>query len=245
MPHGVFLEHLTWAQAEQVLKPEALVLLPLGAAAKEHGLHLPLDTDRRLATRLASEVAARRAVVVAPALTYHHYPAFAEYPGSTSLRLETARDLVVDVALSMARHGPRRFYVLNTGVSTLDALRPAAARLAEERVVLRFTDWPALLKPLEAGLVQQPAGSHADEVETSLMLALDPDAVDMAKAAPDTHPKGKGGLTRKPGGPGTHSPTGAWGDPTLASRAKGERLLAGVVEGLLRDLDALAATPLR
>jgi len=55
-------------------------------------------------------------VVIAPTVNYQYYPAFIEYPGSTSLRLETARDLMVDICGSLARFGPRKFYALNTGV---------------------------------------------------------------------------------------------------------------------------------
>jgi creatinine amidohydrolase len=51
-------------------------------------------------------------------------------------------------------------------------------------------------------------------------------------------------LTRTPGGPGTYSPTGSWGDPTLATRAKGERLVRALVDALIADVEALRAAPL-
>src|SRR3954469_11107154 len=137
---GMLLENLTWPEAEKVLTPDAVVVLPLGAAAKEHGPHLKLKNDWIIAEYLKSRVVDRAKVVVAPTINYHYFPAFVEYPGSTHLRLETARDLVVDVCRSLARHGPRRFYVLNTGISTLAALIPAAETLAAEGVLLRYTD---------------------------------------------------------------------------------------------------------
>ena len=129
---GILLEDLTWQQAERVLTPDAIVVIPLGAAAKEHGPHLRLKNDFVLAEYFTRRVVAREAVVVAPTINYHFYPAFVEYPGSTSLRLETARDLVVDICRSLARFGPKRFYVLNTGVSTIRALKPAQDQLAAE-----------------------------------------------------------------------------------------------------------------
>ena len=78
------LEGLTWPEAETVLTPETVVLIPLGAASKEHGPHLRLRNDLTLADYLTQRVADATSVVVAPTLTYHHYPAFLEYPGSTS-----------------------------------------------------------------------------------------------------------------------------------------------------------------
>src|SRR5436190_1963240 len=104
---GVFLADLTWQQAEQVLRPEAVVVFPLGAASKEHGPHLPLGTDHIQADDLARRLAARAVVVVAPTITYSYYPAFVEYPGSITLRRETARDVVIDACRSLARFGPR------------------------------------------------------------------------------------------------------------------------------------------
>jgi uncharacterized protein (DUF433 family) len=84
--------------------------------------------DEILADYLADRVLAARPIALLPTLTYGFYPAFLEYPGSVSLSQETQARAVVEVARSMARYGPRRFYVLNTGVSTLRALRPAAER---------------------------------------------------------------------------------------------------------------------
>lgn len=243
-PRGVLLEDLTWIQAEERLKPDAVVVIPLGAGAKEHGPHLPLKNDLLLAEYFKRRVLAAADAVVAPTLNYHYYPAFVEYPGSTTLRLETARDLVVDIVRSLAAHGPRRFYVLNTGVSTVRALSPAAALLAEEGILLRYTDIGAVAGDAREEVAKQEGGTHADEVETSMMLYIAPEVVDMGKAVKDYDPNGKGGLTRKPGGPSTYSPTGIWGDPTLASREKGERVVEAMVRGILADIEGLRGAPL-
>jgi creatinine amidohydrolase len=242
---SVFLRDLTWLEAEAALGPEAVVVLPIGAAAKEHGPHLRLDNDERLAEGHVRRVAELCDVIVAPALTYHFYPAFLEYPGSTSLRLETARDLTIDVVRSLARHGPRRFYVLNTGVSTVRALEPAARALEEEGILLRYTDVLATLGPIEREVSEQEGGTHADEIETSMMLVLAPDRVDMTKAVKDYDAEGKGALTRRVrGGAGTYSPTGTFGDPTLATRDKGERILDAFARAIAREIEALRGAPL-
>jgi creatinine amidohydrolase len=241
---GVLLEELTWVEAERRLGPDAVVVIPLGAASKEHGPHLKLKNDWLLAEYFKERVLEAEDVTIAPTVGYSHYPAFLEYPGSISLRLETARDLFVDTCRSLAAHGPRRFYVLNTGISTVRALAPAAAILAREGILLHFTDLKKVLGPVEKQIAKQEGGTHADEIETSIMLYIAPSTVDMTKAVKDYNPSGTGGLTRKPGGKGTYSPTGIWGDPTLATREKGEKAAGAIVAAIHADLQVLRAAPL-
>ena len=242
---GQRLEDLTWPQAEPLLAPDAVVVIPLGAASKEHGPHLKLKNDLMLAEYLSRRVLDTSAVVVAPTLTYHHYPAFLEYPGSTSLSVNTARELTLDVVRSLAGYGPRRFYVLNTGMSTVRALEPAAAALAADGVLLRYTNFGARLAAAAHGLSEQQGGSHADEIETSMMLYIDPSSVDMTKAVkdlgpPSTPPR----FTRQRGGPGTYSPTGIWGDPTLATAGKGRVIVEALVTSILEDIKQLRSATL-
>src|SRR5215471_14538454 len=228
---GVLLENLTWTEAEKVLSPDAVVVIPIGAQAKEHGPHLRLGNDWIMAEYLKKRVLERSAVVVAPTVSYHFYPAFLEYPGSTSLRLETARDLLVDICRTLAHYGPRRFYALNTGVSTVRALKLSAEVLLREGILLQYTDLLQLLAPVEKQVARQEGGTHADEIETSIMLYIDPPSVIMSRAVKDYHP-GTGPLVRTPSGRGTYSKTGIWGDPTLATREKGEKVVKALVEGI-------------
>jgi len=242
---GVELADLSWQEAERVLTPGTVVVIALGAAAKEHGPHLRLDNDFRLAEYLKQRVLDAADVVVAPTLTYHFYPAFLEYPGSTHLRFETARDVVVDIVTSLAAYGPKRFYVLNTGVSTLRPLAAAADTLAARGILLRFTNILEVAGEAEERVREQARGTHADEIETSMMLYIAPDRVDMALARKDDAPReGQGGLTRIPGRPGIYSETGIWGDATLATVEKGRVVVEATVAGILRGLAELRATPL-
>lgn len=242
---GWLLEDLTWVEAEKILTPETVIVIPLGAAAKEHGPHLKLKNDFIMAEYLKERVLRQSAVVVAPTLNYHFYPAFVEYPGSTTLRLETARDMVVDICRTLARFGPRRFYVLNTGISTLRALKPTADALAADGIVLRYTDL-RMTEPVEKTIRQEEGGTHADEIETSMMLYIAPATVNMKKAVKDYHPeKVRGPLTRDPKREvGVYSPTGIWGDPTLATRAKGKKVTEFLVAGILREIEELRHAPL-
>jgi len=235
---GVLLENLTWVEAEKALRPETVVVIPIGAESKEHGPHLPLKTDFLEAEYLKNRILERSDVVVAPTVNYHYYPAFGEYPGSTTLRLETARDLMVDICRSLARYGPKRFYALNTGVSTVRALAPAVEILSKEGILLRFTDLDVATQPTEDQIKQEAGGTHADEIETSMMLYIAPEVVDMKRAVRDYHPA-SGGLTRNPNGRGAYSASGIYGDATLATREKGEKIVRTMVDNIAAETEKL------
>lgn len=242
-PRGIRLADITWQQAADVLRPETVVVIPLGAGSKEHGLHLKLGNDAIVSDYLTSRVLDASDVVVAPSLPYHFYPAFVEYPGSTSLTLDTARTLSVEAVASLAQHGPRRFYVINTGVSTTRALEPAARLLAAQGILLTYTDLAGQLDRISAPLRQEEGGTHADEIETSMMLFIDPASVDMRRAVKEFTPSpGPLQLTRRRGVPGTYSESGVWGDPTLATREKGRTIVEGLVAAILQDIEILRRT---
>jgi acetamidase/formamidase/creatinine amidohydrolase/Fe(II)-dependent formamide hydrolase-like protein len=237
---GVRLGDIPWTEAEKVLTPERIVVLPLGAGAKEHGPHLPLRNDEILAEYLARRVVEARPVAMLPTLTYGFYPAFLEYPGSVSLSAGTQRDVVAEICRSIARYGPRRFYVLNTGVSTARPLTASQELLAQEGVRMRFSDVRVVGKAAEDAVRQQERGTHADEIETSMVLYMEPAAVRMERAVADGLVDRPGPLTRDRSiASGHYSPSGVFGDATLATWQKGERVVEQTLADILAEIDAL------
>jgi creatinine amidohydrolase len=244
---SVRVSTLSWTDAERLLDTATVVVIPLGAEAKEHGPHLPLNNDWLLAEYFTKRVMSATRVVVYPTINYNFYPAFAEYPGSTGLRLETARDVVVDIVRSIARHGPRRFYILNTGVSTLRALAPARDSLAASGIVMVYTDILNAGRDAAERVIQQAGGTHADELETSVMLYMHPEVVRMRVAPNDYHP-GAGALTRDSAtavrDAKTWSRTGTFGNATLATREKGRAVVEAQVRDMLQEVERLRRTPI-
>ena len=227
---GCRLETLTWVEAEQWFARDPVIVIPLGAAAKEHGPHLPLNNDAIIAEWLADEIRKTLPVVVAPLVNASYYPAFVEYPGSISLSADTARALIVDTCRSFLSFGLRRFYVVNTGLSTLGPLRQAVEELGAD-AALDYLDLDDALQALPDALLQQAYGSHADELETSLMLHIAPQVVDMSLAV-DDGAEGDGRLSRHRGH-GTWSESGVFGQATLASADKGRTIARVLVSRAL------------
>jgi creatinine amidohydrolase len=247
VPGAVLLENLTWVEAKEVLSPEVIVVIPLGASAKEHGPHLKLNNDSLIAEYLKTQILTSTEsenIVVAPTINTFYYPAFVEYPGSISILLGTARDTIVEICQSLARHGPTRFYVINTGLSTIKALQPAAEILADQGILLQYTDFEKTIATTVRDISEQEGGSHADEIETSLMLVIAPDTVDMTKAVKDFDKTGRGRLSRTREVGKTYSPTGIWGDASLATVEKGQAVVKSLVDGIFNDIKQLRKAPL-
>ena len=245
---GVYLEELTWAEAEPLLRSDPLVVIPVGAATKEHGPHLPLNTDRHIADYLTRELAARVPALFLPTLTYGYFPHFSAFPGSTHLEADTFGATVREIILSMHRHGPRRFLVLNTGVSTYPVLEVVARDLDRvHRLLVGVVRIGELGARRYAPLLQQPAGSHADEMETSLLMAIAPAAVRADRLVRDIpeRPASPGvfvpPMYHREAGPG-HSATGVYGDATLATAEKGKAIASAMVDDLVAAADRLRTT---
>ncbi|MBI5322336.1 creatininase family protein [Bradyrhizobium sp.] len=238
-----FVGHMTWDEVAHRIDAGAAAILPIGAGAKQHGLHMSLGTDRIQAEFLSSRLAARIDALVWPALTYGHYPAFIEYAGSTSLSAATFEAMVAEIASEILRHGCRALLVLDTGISTRDSVDRALARLAARNTLhLGIHEGPRY-RHAAAALARQGHGSHADELETSLMLAIAPEIVDMprAEASPAIAQAVPGRLTPSDRTSPNYSRSGSFGDPTLATLEKGEALLAAMLDDLVEQTTSFLA----
>ncbi|MEO8544250.1 MAG: creatininase family protein [Burkholderiaceae bacterium] len=244
---GVWLENMSWPEAKDKIDRGWPVVVPIGAISKEHGGHLPLNTDFLLARELANRIANDLPVIIAPVITMGYYPAFVRYPGSQHLRSETFQALLNDVFDKLVRDGVRRIAVVNTGVSTEASLRIVVRDFYERTDVRILTADIASLGRSSKSLMKQQLGGHGDEAETSMIMAIAPDAVRMDKAVVDyghalTAPRSvfyTPTIFDADAGSGPdYSVSGVRGDPTLATVDKGEAILSDMAGELIAGLRA-------
>lgn len=158
------VHELNWMQLEEYLARDDRIVLPLGST-EQHG-YLSLGTDNILAERVSVEAAEPLGVPVLPVLPYGLTPAFAAFPGSPSLRLETFAALLRDLLDSLYGQGFRRFLLVNGhGGNT------PAGSLAREWVAGRsdaqaiFHSWWSSKRVLAAAREADPEPSHANWFE--------------------------------------------------------------------------------
>lgn len=235
-----FVADLPWDLVRDRLQNGAAAILPVGASSKAHGLHLPLAADSVQAEYFAAYAAERADGLVWPVLAYGYYPAFTSYAGSASLSRDTFVALVGDLLDALCAQTPSRVFVIDTGISTISPVGEAIARCRSPGMARHVPIYSGLhFLETKQRLEEQQYGGHADEIETSIMLAIAPELVDMSKARPLGVEKfGPGALNpTNPQAP-NYAPTGGTGDPTLATRDKGDQLVAAIK----RDIDDICAS---
>jgi creatinine amidohydrolase len=243
---GRFIEDLSWPEVAEAFHADRPVIVPVGAIAKEHGHHLPMKTDWLLARALAEGIAARLPVLIAPIVPFGYYPVFQNYPGSQHLSADTFARLLTELLERLLDQGARRVAILNTGVSTEGPIGLVTRGILERRGVrVGVADIRRLGRAADH-LLEQKIGGHADERETSILLAIAPELVRMDLAKRDYGREPAPGVFVMPTTmqssdkhAADYSETGAFGDPTLASADKGRAFLDAMIRDLVDGLVAL------
>jgi creatinine amidohydrolase len=213
--------------------PRPILLLPLGST-EQHGPHLPLDTDTRIAVAIATAVATRLpGLLVGPALPYGASGEHAGFPGTLSVGTAALEVALVELVRSADDTATGVVFVNGHG-GNADALRGAARLLAHEgRRVLSWA--PRASVAARTGV---PASDlHAGRVETSLLLHLAPDLVRFDAASSGPTPA-LADLVRH--GVLPLSPSGVLGDPAGSSAMEGLALLDAFVTDAATAIDAWA-----
>lgn len=197
------------------------VLVPVGSL-EQHGPHLPLDTDARIAAAVARRLADGAAdLLLAPPLAYGASGEHERFPGTLSIGHDALRAVLVELGRSAALWAGRLLFVNGHG-GNLPTVPAAVAQLRAEG---RDVAW--------AGCVVPSGDGHAGRTETAILLALDPDLVRTAAVEPgNTAPLRELLPELLRGGIAAVSPNGVLGDPRGATAAEGEELLAALVAEL-------------
>jgi creatinine amidohydrolase len=240
----------------------AVALLPI-AAIEQHGPHLAVSTDTALVTAVAERAESQMVgdLVLCPTLPFgssHHHLAF---PGTLSISHETYIHVLVDLVESLLQSGFRRIVVLNGHGGNVTPGKQALTMLSHRhddslQPNIAFATYWELAGDAFHGAppLETPALSHACEYETSMMLYLYPERVDLSQAQRAKRPKPNGYIGWEDDEPyrgvsmskRTHfvSSTGASGRGDLATAAKGEHLVNAAVASLVEFLEQFKTWPL-
>lgn len=236
--------HLTWPEFEERRAHTPVAILPVGAI-EQHGPHLPLETDNILAQAFAGRLAARLKCFVLPVLPYGQVWSLRHFPGSLTVSSETMTHFVAELVESLGHQGVKLVVVVSGHLGNLAPLKEAARLvLLRGGPTMLYMNYPGLSRACD-GVLEAPASHpgivHADEIETSLLLAVAPERVAMDRAVAE-YPKYPDHFDYAATGWEQVNKTGVFGDATKASAAKGEVILERVLEHAERIVRAALHT---
>ncbi len=257
----MYWEELSWPKLD-ALNRNLPVVVPLGSC-EQHGLHMPLFVDTIQVAEIAhrAEKELNREILLVPTLwlgSSHHHR---DFPGTISLLPTEYVRVVQAVAKSILRTGFRRVFFLNGhGGNVAPATTALVDLIAEcddaDAAYLALSSWWRVaadeLKPGRIG-VSQPVISHACAYETSLMLALRPDLVDMGILPPRPAPVLQGEWFHNEDDSHQrvsvfrrfhrYTADGAMGRPHEANVERGEMILKAAVDEVVSFLRDFAQWP--
>ncbi len=242
------------------LPHERLVaVLPLGAV-EQHGPHLPLSVDacvaEMLACRVAEALPTESTAIFLPTQAIGKSNEHLRYPGTLTLSAETLIAAWCEIGASVARAGVRKMVLLNAHGGNVSVIDIVARELRVRHAMLVVcVNWWALGLP--EGMYSSDElqyGIHAGEMETSVMLSLDPGHVDMDRARDfhscardwetDSHHLSLAQGARPTWQIQDLNPAGACGNAAAATREKGEATVMFAVERLVEMLADVEHMPL-
>ena len=223
MKSALELNNLSWKEVEDYLKRRKDIILPVGSV-EEHGYHLPLSTDGDIANAIAKRLSKNIGIAVAPVVWYGVSNTTRLYVGTTMVTFDSLKAYIKDILTSLSGNGVRTVYIISGHLSNsqISAINEAARSIdGLDSYLLDFSK-------IDISDILDTRPFHACEAETSLMLYLKPDRVNMEKAVDEVVVTEdysiKHGLKK--------TKSGVFGSPTKATTEKGERIFEKITREL-------------
>jgi creatinine amidohydrolase len=259
-------EEMTWAETDAAAAAGAVAVIPFGTT-EQHGPHLPLMVDYLIAGSVAraavervvaaqpDQTAPPRAVLLHP-VTYSFNEHHMDFPGTIAINTHTIIDYLVDIGRSLAHHGFARLILLNGHGSNVPFMDIAARLIINQTPsICCGLNWASLLTAEDRACLQLGGtiDTHAGESETSLVLHLRPDLVDMSKAVRTLDEVQRSANIYTPRHRAVYfqewwsrnGSTGVRGDATLATAEKGQQLFEAAVRTVAAFIEEFGAREIR
>jgi creatinine amidohydrolase len=250
-PHR-FFPYLTWTEIDQMPDRENVVILQPIGAIEQHGPHLPLIVDAAISTAVLGKALEQLEPEVPayalPPLYYGKSNEHWHFPGTITLSAQTLMALLLEVGQSLHRAGFRKLAFVNGHGGQPQVLEMVARDLHQQLDLMVFPLFVWQVPNCAAELLtpqEQALGIHAGDAETSLLLSILPDQVKMEAAVCEYPPLPQQSLLSLEGKlpfawtTRDISRSGVIGDPTPATQAKGDQILASLAAGwtqVIRDI---------
>ncbi len=249
----IYWQELTWQEIEKLVKTTDVALLPIGST-EQHGPHLPTGVDGFIPADIAARTSAKSGVPILPPIWYVPCAWHQNFPGAINVSPQTVIAQIVDICDSAYKSGIQHIIGINGHTGGCDSTLLAAADQVIAKTKARF--WIASVVDIAADEIISCCESnvlvHADEIETSKMMAIRPDLVHIDRVKPNNRmPKSEFlHISYRPAPAKILfrmskddwkrlAPEGFIGDPTVATPEKGDRMLESAAGNIVKFIDDL------
>jgi creatinine amidohydrolase len=246
---------MTTLEVEAFLKTHHTVIVPTGAT-EQHGPHSPLITDVLIPQEIARRIAPTIGAVVAPPINYALSYPHVGFTGLVHIRIPTFMAMIEDLCVAFAAVGFKRIIFLNGHYDNTYAIAYACAnaadKMAKDVKAFPVNYWDGMTAEDSARWSGLKNGLHANEAETSAILAINPNLVDREKTNAEfppfpeytvnTGPVHTAFFFTSPGSVYWATKSGTWGDARQATPEKGEAYLQVGVRSTLAVLENIEKT---
>ena len=254
------LNDMTWPEVAEALDGTLVIIVPVGSI-EQHGYHLPHSVDSRCPEYIAEKAAEKLVseggmrVLVAPVIRYTDTTHFKSYPGTIGVSTDTFMKVIEDVARRLVNQGYKNIIFLNGHGPNSSIIQVALMKVSFSlpKAGLYSLDWWSLGADKIKAMRKSNSMWHAEELETSLSLVIQPENVYMEKAVKD---QTTFSLSSKWVYPDFYAPqrltwhsrnrregqSGVMGDPTVASKEIGEKFLSAIIDDLIEIIKEIVAS---
>lgn len=233
---SIFFDELNMSEAEKAAKKGKIVIIPCGSI-EEHGTHLPLCTDSIQAEYVATNVAKKTDSLVAPALRYGLCNSTRNFPGTITISFDSLRRIIADILDDFIRNGFKKLLIItgHAGGSHMTAIKLAAKDIVTKHMndkikprIMVCSDYDFAFDLKDKDIDDRD--SHAGTIETSRVMDIRSDLITG---------KGEKNFPNIPQfeiipNPEQYFPSGVMGDPTIASKERGQIINNYIIEQIVK-----------
>ena len=250
------LAKLTFKHIAEMDIARSIAIVPIGSM-EQHGPHLPIGMDTAVAQALAEaalkELAGKVGHILLPVIPIGQSPEHMDYPGTISFSAETFLGVLKDICASLAHHGFKKILFVNGHGGNISMLGAVSfdVRLEYDVHVFMFNVW-SILPPVAEEIINRQGNKtdlHGGELETSMVMHLDPTLVHMEWAVDEENPKFAHGKLINLTGPVTMNwsslhdiaPSGISGQASFGTPEKGEVIvsyLTNILSQTIEEIDS-------
>lgn len=236
----IYAGEMTASEFKEKISNGKGVMVIFGSC-EQHGYHMPLDTDNILGFELGLRIATLTDLVVLPPINYGQVWSAKNFPGTISLTDDTIKSLVKDIVISLQQQSPRNIVLFSAHNGNISSFKNATRELRDEFDWTNIWYFPINYSEKIISLQESeicPIAPHAGEIETSMLMAVRPDLVNLELSS-NEFPINTKSYNHRPMRWSEIIKSGSFGNNNFANAEKGKKVIEIIVSEIVEKMNEI------